>query len=231
MNYTTTAEAYSPEPPTYSKIMKRYDLESIYFGIVEHTNIKPFNFVEIGSRDGHDSATIAKAFGIPYEHCHVFEANPSAALGIYNQYPNMKLYNYAVTNSDARTLTFNVEPENIGMSSMLKKNEFTAGMREITVETIKMSTWVENMEIKEISTAKIDVEGCTLDVLKSFGPHITKLQSMQLEMEHKEIWKGQQLYDECAEWLKANGYVQLMFTLLRKVQSDSFWVREERLLV
>lgn len=210
--------------------MQRYDLQSIYYGVTEHTDIKPANFFEIGSRDGHDAAAIATAFGLSHASCYLFEANPEACVGISKTYPDMNLYNNAI-NDVTGSLVFHLEPGNIGMSSLLEKHEHTEGMREVNVECIRMDEFIESAGIVSIDTAKVDVEGLTLPVLKSFGKHIHRLQSVQLEMEHREVWKGQALFAECKEWLEANGFVMLMFTLLRQVQSDSFWVRKERLLI
>lgn len=38
--------------------MTRYDLQFIVLGIIEHSDIKPTNVFEIGSRDGHDAPCI-----------------------------------------------------------------------------------------------------------------------------------------------------------------------------
>jgi hypothetical protein len=91
-----------------------------------------------------------------------------------------------------------------------------------------MDTIIEGLRLQTIDVCKIDVEGAALSVLKSFGDHIDKLQSLQIELEHKEFWKGQPLYDEVAEWLRSNGFVQISFQLLRGHQSDSFWLRNDR---
>ena len=210
--------------------MQRYDLLSIIYGIKEHSNIVPMNVVEIGSRDGDDAYMLAKNFGLSEENCYVFEPNPEAAERILKTYPRMHLYNNAVTDVSGQTLDFQVEKENIGASSLLKRN-VPNEHNTVKVETITMADWIEVEQIPAISICKIDVEGMTLPVLESFGKYIDRLQSIQLENEHVEIWKNQTLYPDVAKWLESKGFVQISFQLLRGIQSDSFWVRRERMLL
>jgi FkbM family methyltransferase len=211
--------------------MQRYDLQSIIYGIKEHSNIIPTNVVEVGSRDGNDAYVLAKNFGLSDENCYVFEPNPEAAENILKTYPRMHLYNNAVSDVSGQTLDFYVERENVGASSLLKRN-IPNEHDVVKVETITMADWIEAEQISTIDVCKIDVEGMTLPVLESFGKYIYRLQSIQLEMEHgKEIWHNQTLYPEIAKWLENKGFVQIMFTLLRGIQSDSFWLRRERMLV
>lgn len=210
--------------------MQRYDLQSIIYGIREHSNITPMNVVEIGSRDGNDAFVLAKNFGLSEENCYIFEPNPNAAEEIMRTYPRMNLYNNAVSDVSGQTLDFHIERENVGASSLLKRNN-PSEHDVVKVETITMADWFEATQIPAIHICKIDVEGLTLPVLESFGKYIDRLQSVQLEMEHQEIWHNQSLYPEIAKWLESKGFVQIMFTLLRGVQSDSFWLRRERMLV
>ena len=56
--------------------MARIDLWAIHIGLKEVLNFKPQNFIEIGSRDGHDTKTIQEMFNIPPSNCYIFEAHP-----------------------------------------------------------------------------------------------------------------------------------------------------------
>lgn len=209
--------------------MLRYDLFFMIAGLTELTDIKPFNILEIGSRDGHDTKELAKALSLPDSACYVIEAHPVCAENIRRTYPNFHVANYAVANTTG-TGTFFMEPENVGASSLLPRLKPNPGIKTAEVPIIRMEQWIDALDLKEICVAKIDVEGLTLDVLKSFGKHINRLQAVQLELEHEPVWLGQSLYPETKEWLEANGFVQIMFVLMKQVQSDSLWVRRERLL-
>jgi FkbM family methyltransferase len=209
--------------------MTRYDLNFIILGITEHSNIKPTNIFEIGSRDGHDAHTLAQAFRLPDSACHVFEPNPKAYADIAKNYPTMNAYQTAISDVEGEA-TFYVEPNNIGMSSLLHRMEPGDTTTPIQVECRRMDTLIESWGVPTIDVCKIDVEGATLNVLKGFGKHLDKLQSIQIEAEYREVWKGQVLYPEIREWLTSNGYIEILFCLARKYQYDSFWLRNERML-
>lgn len=209
--------------------MQRYDLYSIIWGINEHSNIKPTNVWEVGSRDGHDAHAIAQAFNLSDDRCYVFEAIPAACESIIRTYPSMHTFNHAVSDKEG-LFDFTVEDENVGASSLYKRKEPSKGT-VIQVEALRMDTIIDQLGIQTIDTMKLDVEGHTLPVLNSFGKHIDKLQSLQLEAEHIECWIGQSQFPEIKEWLEAHGFVMIMFTLLRGVQSDSFWLKKERMIL
>ena len=210
--------------------MLRYDLNFIALGIREHSNIIPKNIFEISSRDGHDAFHLAKTFGLTENDCYVFEPNPEAAEFIMKTYPGFHLFNNAVSDV-AGNLEFTIEAENIGASSLRERTEPKKDTKTVQVECVRMDEVIESLDIKTIDVAKIDVEGVTLQVLQSFGKHLDKLQSIQLEMEHKECWKGQSLYPEIKTWLEANGYVEILFCLMRGIQSDSFWLKKDRMII
>jgi len=209
--------------------MWRYDLNFINLGIREHSNIIPKNIIEIGSRDGHDAKSLANSFQLSDSSCYIFEPNPDSATNILRDYPNMNLYNNAVSDISG-VANFCIEKENTGASSLLERTE---GNKNdiISVDCVRMDEFIESTGLQTIDIAKIDVEGAALNVLKSFGNHLDKLQSLQIELEHKEFWKGQSLYQEVKEWLNAHGYVEIMFVLLRGTQSDSFWLKRDRMVL
>ena len=210
--------------------MLRYDLNFIALGIREHSNIIPKNIFESGSRDGHDAFHLGKTFGLTENDCYVFEPNPEAAEFIMKTYPGFHLFNNAVSDV-AGNLEFTIEAENIGASSLRERTEPKKDTKTVQVECVRMDEVIESLDIKTIDVAKIDVEGVTLQVLQSFGKHLDKLQSIQLEMEHKECWKGQSLYPEIKTWLEANVYVEILFCLMRGIQSDSFWLKKDRMII
>jgi len=210
--------------------MQRYDLHSIIFGITEHSDIKPTNIFEIGSLDGKSCKVLADYFKLPDNRCYVFDANPDASSQIIQSYPNMNVYNNAVSNATG-SLTFNIDMDNVGASSLLNSSDSNRKIKKIMVDSIRMDDFITSEQITSVDICKLDCEGATLEVLKSFGQNITKLQSIQIEAEHVSMWNNQILYPEIKEWLEKNGFVQIIFTLLRGKQSDSFWLKKDRMLL
>ena len=210
--------------------MHRYDLSFITLGITEHSDIVPKTLFEIGSRDGHDMAFMRDFFKVNDENCFIFEPNPSACESIIKTYPKFKTYNNAISTKTG-VFPFTINHDNIGASSLLTVVEPLKNSTVIEVDCIDMKSVMESENIQSIDVCKIDVEGATLDVLKSFGNLLSKVKSIQVECEHKEIWKGQSLYNDVKELLEANGFIQEFFCLLRNCQSDTFWIRKEHLIL
>ena len=207
--------------------MTRFDLSFIMLGIKDFSNIQPKNIVEIGSRDGHDAECIRDFFQLKQEDCYIFEPNPYAINFIKSTYPKMNLYNNAI-NDISGTFDFHIDYNNIGASSLLSKK--ISPSETVKVECLTMESCIDEIGFDTIDIAKIDVEGATVGVLKSFGKHLNKLQSLQIECEHKEIWEGQKLYPEIKEWLIENGFVEMLFAnIANEVQSDSFWLKKDRI--
>lgn len=210
--------------------MQRYDLQQIALGIAEHSNIRPTSIVEIGSRDGLDAHELANYFRLNDLECHVFEANPAQAKKIKFDYPLMHVYPNAVSDIKG-PVTFNVELENLGASSLFSRVTPKEHMQVITVDAIRMDDWIKEENIHCIDVCKIDVEGASLKVLNSFGDSINIVNSIQIECEHQPVWKDGDQFPQVKEWLEAHGFVMVFYVLLRGIQSDSFWLRKERMIV
>ena len=83
--------------------------------------------------------------------------------------------------------------------------------------------------IDSVDFVKIDVEGCTYEVLEGFGERIRDVKCIQLEAEHVELFEGQRLFDEISSLLCKNNFVMAHFELLDGKQSDSLWIQKNYL--
>jgi FkbM family methyltransferase len=202
--------------------------------IKEKTNIEPKTVLEIGSRDADDANILREGFQIDEAKVWVVEPNPKQQVKISEKYPNFNLIKEAIFNEE-KTLTFNAVNayDLIGVSSLLERNDRLydrVDSEKIMVNTILGSRLLQNIN-EEIDLCKIDVEGATYEVLVSFGDDISKIKSMHLENEHKEVWEGQKLYDEVKEYLISKGFTEIYFQYVNNVvlQSDTIWVQTKLL--
>lgn len=198
--------------------------------IKEKTNIVPKTILEIGSRDADDANILREGFNISESKVWIVEPNPKQQIKISDKYPKFNLIKEAIFNEE-KTLTFNAVNSHdlIGVSSLLDRNDRLYDMidsEKIMVNTILGSRLLHNIN-EEIDLCKIDVEGATYEVLVSFGDDISKIKSMHLENEHKEVWKGQKLYDEVKTFLITKGFTEIYFQYVNNVvlQSDTIWVQ------
>lgn len=199
----------------------RFDLTFIVLGVQNLSIIKPTNFVEIGSRDGYDTNYMANHFGIRHNQCIVFEPNPDSCRNIMSAYPNFRIFNNAIS-SEAGIKDFYIDSNNVGGCSLLKQVDLD--QKSIKVECIDMASVISNLELEHIDICKIDTEGTSLDVLKSFGEKINIVRSIQLESEIEKSWEGQSLYVDIKDFLQNNNFIEVLFCRLGHTQIDAFWV-------
>ncbi len=205
-----------------------------YFKVVNQLGTwKPKNILEVGSRDGHDAAALARLFDIPHNKTFVVEANPYCADNIRKTYPDFRLHEVAISNKNGVAEFYAIDPSlgdmMLGQSSIVEKvnGQYNGISEKIQVHTITGYRLLNIINEESIDICKIDVEGHTFEVIDSFGDKIKNLMSIHLEAEHKEIWKGQRLYDEICHLLVSRGFRCVYFATRDSVQSDSIFVLKE----
>lgn len=207
----------------------RYDLFMIDLALKNNANFIPTNFIEIGSRDGHDTNFIKQHFNIPDNKCYIFEAHPDCFLNIKNTYPTFNIFNCAISNK-TQPIKFNAGiigvENNIGCSSILKDTSGGFKSNEILIDGWRFDEICTQLDLIDIDVVKIDVEGHTKEVLLGFGSMLSKTKSLQLELEHIECWENQTLYDDINKFLIDNGFIEIVFIRHSYDQSDSFWINQ-----
>lgn len=205
-------------------LVKKYD---------EHFSVQPQNVLEVGSRDGEDAFKLKSYFSIPDEKVYIVEPHPHCIAHIRENYPEFNVYEYAMSPENG-TAKFNAifTPDfgTLGMSSLLNRTHGNVTDNWIDVNTITGESLFNLVGEKEYDLVKIDVEGYTYEVLKSFNDQIRKIKIMHLEVEHYPFWIGQKLYGEVADLLKAYNFEECYrfdyeYTP-EQVQSDVIWVRK-----
>jgi FkbM family methyltransferase len=196
--------------------------------IIEKTNINPNIILEIGSRDGHDAEILRSRFELNGKNVYVVEPNPNQQQYIKNIYPNFNIIPFAIYNKNG-VMKFNKvnDYDLIGISSLLDREDHiysNINSEIIDVDVINGDGLMDLLGV-DVDLCKIDVEGATYEVLESFT-NISRIKSMHIECEHKEIWNGQKLYDDVKELLISKGYIEIYFNYVNGVpiQSDSIWV-------
>lgn len=192
----------------------------------EH-KIEVQNIMEIGANYAQDAEVLQKEFSISDCDVYVFEAHPDIYSAIKKLH-RFNAYNYAVTNYSG-IACFNicrVESDNTGVSSLRISKEFDT--KRIEVSAVRMDKFIEEHNLSEIGFLKLDVEGCSWEVLDGFGDKLRIVKVLQIEAEHIERWEGEKLWDDIYQKLGENGFEMVLFE--RKfTQSDSLWVRRDLL--
>ncbi len=193
----------------------------------------PRNVLEIGSRDAEDAKKLAEHYGIPCEKVYIVEPHPHCISYIRKNHSCYNLYEYAISDVEG-TAKFNAifheDLGTLGMSSLLNRTHGNISENWIDVKTITGKTLFDQIGENEYDLVKIDVEGYSYEVLKSFEDQINKIKIMHLEAEHYPFWIGQKLYSEVSDLLLSKGFEERYrfdYNYTEKqVQSDVIWVKK-----
>lgn len=192
-----------------------------YFGNTANT------IVEIGSRDGHDAAYLSKSLGATL--VYTFEANPYCHKVINNNYPEFNNIEVAVSNFSG-SATFNaVQSSNwdqVGTSSLRDRTDdwYRGKSQKINVKVTTMEGYFNNNLPDEFDVVKIDVEGCSFEVLEGFGDLINNVKVFHVENERYQYWDGQKLADDVEILLVSKGFFRDYAEEFGPNSVDEVWV-------
>lgn len=125
---------------------------------------------------------------------------------------NYKIYNYAVSDREDGTITFNLSNYDGGTDSIFKINEWGRDsswvpyqhISEIEVPTITLDKLVENKE--KYNFLNIDVEGAELLVLKGATELLKNIDVLMLETQDKLRFEGSCTKQQLIEFLNLHGF-------------------------
>lgn len=207
------------------KIASTGDAMKTYINWIKaRTDIKINNIMEIGANYAQDAEVLKIGFGVSDRDVYVFEAHPDIFKAI-KELHNFNAYNFAVSDYDGYA-NFNicsVDADNTGISSLRKNKSWDT--KEVKTQVIRMDSFLDNEGILGVDFLKIDVEGCSWEVLNGFGNKLKSVKVIQVEAEHIEKWQGEKLWDDIYEKLRSEGFELAIFERTF-TQSDSLWIRK-----
>lgn len=189
----------------------RHDLWQLT-DLLKEKNISPRNFIEIGSRDGHDTNSIKNYWGLSDDHCYIVEAHPFCYKNIVHDYPSIKTYNFAASDSNSvvefHAGNIDLDIYRIGMSSVLSRqiNAHDLPHELVSVDAKRIDTFMLENNIDQFDLVKIDVEGFAHQVLKGFGDKLHMCIAIQAELEKEAVWENQTLYSDVVSFLEGYGF-------------------------
>ncbi len=97
-------------------------------------------------------------------------------------------------------------------------------------KSYRMDTVCSMHNIPAIDVVKLDVEGASLEVLRSFGDVLDTVKIMHIETEDYEFFKGQRLHDDVVAFLTSKGFEMIDISGNdvegRGNQYDSIWINK-----
>lgn len=199
--------------------------------IREFHDIEVSSIFEIGANFGQDAEVLAECFGVPEENCWLFEAHPQIAEAAQKLHPKMNVFNLAVADKDGeiKMNLVDIHSKNTGISSMrnhVLNSVCGGGGLSKDIPCVRIDSFVAQNNLDSIDFVKIDVEGCTWEVLQGFGEKLALVKCLELEAEHTEAWEGEVLYPQIAEFLTDKGFDLKLFDR-KRTQSDSLWIKKD----
>lgn len=184
--------------------------------------------VEIGSRDGHDAAYLSKKLNSL--NTYTFEANPYCHKIIKINYPEFNNIEGAVSNFSG-TAQFNmVESMDwniVGTSSLRDRTDswYDNKSSKIIVDVSTMKDYINKYKMPSVlDVVKIDVEGCSFEVLEGFEDLIFTVKLFHIENETFAYWKDQKLSGEVSDLLKSKGFVKDYEEMFGANSVDEVWI-------
>lgn len=200
----------------------RHDMHQLTT-LLKNESFNPTSFVEIGSRDGHDTNHIKHFWNLNPINCFIIEAHPVCYNNITSQYPQYQTLNIAASNK-TEPVSFNAgvfgKEENVGVSSILNRIYSPFISEKVEIDGWRMEEVMDQIQIEKFDFMKIDVEGLGLQVLEGFGEKIKKTKYIQIELEIQQVWEGQSYYDDVVAYLNNLGFEILDEVNLDGVQKD-----------
>lgn len=98
-------------------------------------------------------------------------------------------------------------------------------------KSYRIDTVCKMHDIPNIDVVKLDVEGASLEVLRSFGDVLNTVKIMHIETEDQEVFEGQKLHSEVVEFLTAAGFEMIDISKVAISggtgnQYDSIWINK-----
>lgn len=193
-----------------------------YFGDTAAT------IVEIGSRDAKDAYYLSQM--LKSQKVYTFEANPFCHKVIDSNYPEFHNIFGAVSNFTGQSDFNMVDSPNwdaVGTSSLRDRNDswYQGQSTKIKVNVDTMHNYIINNNIiPPLDVVKIDVEGCSYEVLEGFGVFLKGVKVLHVENETFAFWEGQKLSEEVGEFLISNGFVKDYEEKFGENSVDEVWV-------
>lgn len=200
--------------------------------IIKELNFKPKTVLEIGSRDGKDANYYKEQFNLLPTDIHIVEPNPIMYDEISKNYPNTVRWQYAIDVENG-IKEFNQVIgggyRKIGVSSLFDRIDDFYTKHETNKILVETRTGYVILDCigEDIDICKIDVEGMSYQVLVSMDNLISKIKTLHIEAELRELWKGQKLYDDVHDFLINNNF-ELVWNekVCYGLQMDSIWINK-----
>lgn len=170
---------------------------------------------EVGSRDGHDGVELAQRIYSGTDlwkdaQIVLFECNPPQIEVVKRNYPQATLITDAISDKKGTVdfMQIHGDQNMMGSSTMnLARNDnWIKETSKIKVQTRRLDDVIKELGHTEIDIMKIDIEGYTMEALRSLGKYLDIVKVFHLETEIEGIARAETNLD-VALFMQERGYI------------------------
>ena len=142
----------------------------------------------------------------------IVEANPANIDKLkisYKNFKNVKIFNYAISSKDINNLTMYYAVEDFphyqvcsSDKNHVKKHYPNSEIKNFSIETLSINSFLEKNSLFEIDYLSIDIEGLDYDVLMSIDFSKFNIKNISIEYIHLSRFQKKKFIN----FLKKNGY-------------------------
>jgi FkbM family methyltransferase len=201
-------------------IHKLFEITDKYFNKSEVNHI-----LELGSRDGLEAMSLSEY----YSNAKIisFECNPATYYLVEQNIANNKnisAYQIAISDTEGMIDFYQSVHGNPGSSSIFKKSgkyDYIENMRQnrIQVPSTTLKTFLDKNDINNVDIIWADLQGAELKAFDGMGDHINNVKVILTEVEYKEMYDSQPLYEDIKQFLESKGFIEEYKTSVH----DNFW--------
>jgi len=176
--------------------------------------------IEVGVNRGQDTLRLCNTYGTDV---HGFEPTPNLQpklKAMYGNHPRIHIHQAAVDITDGYS-DFNVQDRKEGGGGASSLYSFSTDIHEtwadrtdfdfeetVKVKTTRLDTFLDTLKFKNISYLHCDAQGNDLNVLRSLGEYIDRVEAGQIEVAYTvELYSGNDNTVTVAQrWLQDRGF-------------------------
>ena len=162
------------------------------------------------------------------------EPNPTNYQTLISNFPDFISLHAAASNITEKQI-FQCHIPAADISSFKKRidyymynGDYRDNYYDVEIEVYRMDDLFKKHDIKTIDVCKIDVEGCTYEVLEGFGNRITDVGAYHIEGELKVLYENQKLFSDFKQILERSGFTMVDYCQFDDdTQCDSIWINNK----
>ena len=190
--------------------------------------------IHIGAHECEERSEYKTRFDLGDDKILWFEALPHKVEQIKQMYPEVKIYNECMSNTDDVMVEF-IVTNNFQSSSMLElkthlqEHPHIFEISRIWLPTRRLDTFVKqhNILFSEFNFMNLDIQGAELLALQGCGDLLKHVDYIYTEVNEKELYQGCCLVSDLDTFLNEWGFVRVLTHMTQYGWGDAFYIRKE----